>query len=235
MKLSYPVWRAIFRIFYSAFGKAIVQLPRRVSCLLFFLITVLWLRNLDAFESFRYQWAENRGIGIAASGNKIGISFLSDLAKLESSDQSIGFFHGRTLQSSWWSRPRGENFLPITIITEIQSYSGSGAFDFERDSTFDILIHKYQISYYRAWLISSKGRRVSPREYVIELPSWLAALATGLIPTLSAIVRIRHRFRSKQRIGHCAKCGYDLRASPDRCPECGTDVPKTTLGTPANK
>jgi hypothetical protein len=53
----------------------------------------------------------------------------------------------------------------------------------------------------------------------VKMPYWLPAALLALPPGIWA--RRRHRLRRRQRTGCCIACGYDLRASPERCPECG--------------
>ena len=52
----------------------------------------------------------------------------------------------------------------------------------------------------------------------VRLPYWLLALAAAALPAARAA---RRKLRGS-RAGLCQRCGYDLRASPERCPECGT-------------
>jgi hypothetical protein len=56
-------------------------------------------------------------------------------------------------------------------------------------------------------------------DLLIRIPWCVLALAAGL-PW--AVFQVR-RWRKKRQYppGLCPACGYDLRASPDRCPECG--------------
>jgi hypothetical protein len=54
---------------------------------------------------------------------------------------------------------------------------------------------------------------------VFYLPAWMASLAAL---GLGARLVLRDRRLRRLRAGLCEVCGYDLRATPRRCPECGT-------------
>ncbi len=58
---------------------------------------------------------------------------------------------------------------------------------------------------------------------VLVIPFWFLFLPLAAVSV--AIFAIHRRQERRARSNCCLKCGYDLRATPKRCPECGT-VPR---------
>lgn len=55
----------------------------------------------------------------------------------------------------------------------------------------------------------------------IRIPYWLIALFAVIAPSIWLARLKRRRERDRLHAGLCPTCGYDLRATPDFCPECG--------------
>ena len=76
-----------------------------------------------------------------------------------------------------------------------------------------------------SWNLPAKGLNslyLADGGIEVTLPAWFPALLFAILPAFW--LRRRRIERKRNRIGFCQKCGYDLRATPQRCPECGTAV-----------
>jgi hypothetical protein len=69
-------------------------------------------------------------------------------------------------------------------------------------------------------------RVIEHDQKMLILDFWPCLALVGFVPAV-AVIRIAGRAylrRRALRLTHCQRCGYDLRATPLRCPECGTDA-----------
>jgi hypothetical protein len=69
-----------------------------------------------------------------------------------------------------------------------------------------------------------KGTNGAGADWVVAVPFWFPAVAS--IAALAVARRAGKRRRAARvRLDDlCPACGYDLRATPDRCPECGREA-----------
>jgi hypothetical protein len=83
----------------------------------------------------------------------------------------------------------------------------------------------------QGWTVGGVGRdgirqpdRRGGRFWAVYLKHWHLAAAFAALPLCRALPAAWRMWKNRlvARVGMCPRCGYDLRATPGRCPECGT-------------
>ena len=90
------------------------------------------------------------------------------------------------------------------------------------------VVSVYRVGFSLTYASAYAGRRLSSFRYRlgtyrgVGVPFWAIIVSGAVLPAFWTVSFLRHRRRlSRPTEPLCPACGYDLRATPGRCPECG--------------
>jgi hypothetical protein len=133
-----------------------------------------------------------------------------------SSDYRFYVSHRRTLVISWergcvrvnYTRfDPADRLLPADEHLTVSWWHGPSAYSSDGPRWWD------------AGTRTNSGSGEAIYEVWLSARIWPIVVLATVLPGLWIIRRQRAR---RHRPGFCERCGYDLRATPGRCPECGT-------------
>jgi len=158
-------------------------------------LVAAWIRSHFAYDLFGYGRAANselRIVGLGFSGGDFIVATMSQRDDDFSFEQTVKYYKGYFHQ-----RKKVENLATIV------------GFYTWRHSLF--VVH---------WS-SEKDQTSTTR--CISAPLWLVIIASMAWPLAWTVIHRRTVLLRSNRIrdGCCPSCGYDVRATPEKCPECG--------------
>jgi hypothetical protein len=178
--------------------RKLFTLAAAVSALLCIAAVVLWVRGYWAYDDLAWTRASNAGnrhyswyLSLASGRGGLGVMLDAEVAYTDSLSPAEA---ARPLDR--WSAPEHLRHAPAYP----QPFAPRAAVTF---GGFAVL-----------W-VANPG--TVARDVIV--PAWFVVLLTAATPALW-LWRTTVR-RAAARAGLCSRCGYDLRATPDRCPECG--------------
>ncbi len=119
---------------------------------------------------------------------------------------------------SFWMSPEVGSQTPNFL-----QFASTPAEDFQDAWTENLLGPRFSLIGFRYYTLQGSPPGFSASStavgFNIDLPDWFLVALTAATPALW----LRRRLKKKDLPEFaCRTCGYDLRATPWRCPECGT-------------
>jgi hypothetical protein len=133
-----------------------------------------------------------------------------------------GMWRGKE-SSEWWRARSGTG--PMTVTGQTVAVAGPTTF-YASEIDVDMGAWEWHGVRWRAGAASARPSTISSG--VMSTPlvpyrwlsvPWYFLLGVLMPPSVAWLIWLRRARRT--RVGCCAICGYDLRATPERCPECG--------------
>jgi hypothetical protein len=183
-----------------AVRRRLLNLLTALSLLLCVAACVLWMRSYSARDQWAYRWRD-----VSADADTFGACSLDSLG-------------GQLWFGYWWQdnsylrRPHEGLSAEAWHVGSVQQ----SAPHFPRPDAVRPLVWRFGFGWTRQGTSRTDGGRG------VIVPHWLLLM---LLAAPAALALARRRRRSACRAtAVCMRCGYDLRATPDRCPECGTSA-----------
>jgi hypothetical protein len=180
------------------FGRILFNTATVLSLVLCVATIALWVRSQFVVEFFA-GYTGNRG-------QLRTIDLLGD-----------GIYYSESVWAARVNELPGWQHWSVRRYDSIAVYRTT--FDPQSLGYFDV----WAVPFFSTTFVPANPRDTSGWTLRAQLPWWLLFLATATLP----ISRMTRALRARRRRGGglCPACGYDLRATPDRCPECGATPP----------
>jgi hypothetical protein len=139
-----------------------------------------------------------------------------------------GYFHDLRYESgeNWWidTVPGGLQYIRAVMSPPVP-HVDSGWFVYQTAVPLPANVH-FGFRFFSGGLRVFTAYDNAPRQeriVAIVVPMYAILISTAFLPSYWMGRFARHRRTIwRHQMNLCTRCGYDLRAKPDRCPECGT-------------
>jgi hypothetical protein len=115
-----------------------------------------------------------------------------------------------------WETAKGQQDLD----DQREIFQGSTSWSHDAEYPHDVEPSRHQLFNFAFDIIKSSPDGLNAdRGILLRIPLWFLLVILSIVPARW----IQRRVRAKQQASStmCQSCGYDLRATPGRCPECG--------------
>jgi hypothetical protein len=192
----------------------IVRIVFNLACILSVVLMLVgigaWIRSYQGGDRIQY-FSSTSHVGGTDQIKHDWMMYRGGLHLRFSSDKNMQVFESRQVGGMGWSVDRGFR------VTE-----GSPEIPGSRSYLGFAFVEK-QIP--PSPSLSAAGA-VQMRSLECIITLWSLVLLFGILPATWLPITLRRRRIARQ--GRCPVCGYDLRATPQRCPECGA-LPDSAL------